>query len=317
MSSPAPPTSLHGVRVVFAGSPEVALPALEVVAKHSSDLLVVSQPDRPTGRKRAMTPTAVSSYCLDHGLQLERPETAEQLRDCVAQFAPDLGITVAYGRILRPEVLDLPRRGWWNVHFSLLPRWRGAAPVQHALLAGDTETGVTVFALDAGVDTGPILHQEVHGIRPGMTAGELLGQLARLGARSLGKTLDALEAGTLTSVAQSGPGTHAPKLSREDGRITSQLSVADALRRCGATTPEPGCFTTLGGGSLTIAILQMEHNTEPLGLPVGHLGPTGRGVALGLRDGEVTLLSVQPAGKRAMPALDWWRGVHGDPTVDP
>ena len=316
MSSPAPPTSLHGVRVVFAGSPEVALPALEVVAQRSSELLVISQPDRPTGRKGTLTPTAVSRYALDHSLPLERPGTADQLRDCVADFMPDLGITVAYGRILRPEVLELPRLGWWNLHFSLLPRWRGAAPVQHALLAGDTTTGVTIFALDAGIDTGPVLHQEDHPIRPGMTAGELLGQLSRLGARALNTTLDSAEAGNLRPTAQAGPATHAPKLVREDGRVSSQLTVAGALRRFGASTPEPGCFLTLTNQSLTMTIHQMEHNAEPVGLAPGHLAPTRRGVAMGLSDGEVTLLRVQPAGKRAMSALDWWRGVHGNPTVD-
>lgn len=305
------------MRVVFAGSPEVALPALEVVAQRASEVLVISQPDRPTGRQRTLTPTAVSRYALNHRLPLERPESADQLRDCVADFMPDLGITVAYGRILRPEVLQLPRLGWWNVHFSLLPRWRGAAPVQHALLAGDTQTGVTVFALDTGVDTGPVLHQEGHSIRPGMTAGELLGQLSRLGARALNSTLDASEAGTLSPIEQAGPTTLAPKLVREDGRVTSQLSVSDALRRFGATTPEPGCFLTLAGQSLPITIHQMEHSAELLGLSAGQLAATRRGVAVGLSDGEVTLLRVQPAGKRAMPALDWWRGVHGNPTVGP
>jgi methionyl-tRNA formyltransferase len=305
-----------GVKILFAGSPEVALPALEVVAAIASELAVMSQPDKPVGRKKIFTPTAVSMWALHRDVTLYRPSDHESIARAVSEFSPDLGITVAYGRLLRADVLDIPTHGWWNLHFSLLPRWRGAAPVQNALLAGDTDTGVSVFQLDEGMDTGPLLSQRAHSITPGITAGALLGELSVTGAALLADTVRSVVDGQHTLSAQQGDASYAPKLDRETGRIRASDSLVMASRRFQATTPEPGCFVSVGQGSQTIRILSATANTDPTRRGDGSIRLVAEGVGIDLDGGLLLLETVQPAGKTAMGAADWWRGVHGEIVID-
>jgi methionyl-tRNA formyltransferase len=304
------------VRILFAGSPAVALPALEAVASVATELAVMSQPDKPVGRKKVLTPTAVSSWAQGNDVALFRPHSHETIAQAVKEFAPDLGITVAYGRILRPEVLAIPAHGWWNVHFSLLPRWRGAAPVQHALLAGDLSTGVSVFQLDEGMDTGPILSQREHPITPGTTAGALLEELAHVGAILLAETLRKHHTGELHPTPQRGDETHAPKLERETGRITSRDSIDQARRRYQATTPEPGCFVSWAQGEQTLRVLDARAVDGPTATLLGAISQGPHGVGIALEGGLMRLEIVQPAGKKAMSAADWWRGVHEEIRID-
>ena len=294
----------------------MALPALEAVARVATELWVMSQPDRPVGRKRVLTPTPVSSWAMEHEVTLYRPDSHDAIAQAVTECAPDCGITVAYGRILRPEVLAIPAHGWLNVHFSLLPRWRGAAPVQHALLAGDTETGVTVFQLDDGMDTGPILSQQTHQIRPEITAGALLEELSVVGAELLTTTLRHHFNTPLTPSPQQGDTTHAPKLDRDTGRIRSTDSIQTATRRFQATTPEPGCFVSWGGGEHSLRVLGASAVTDTTKSAEGTITMTPDGVGIGLPGGTLLLHTVQPAGKKAMPAADWWRGVHEEIRID-
>jgi len=305
-----------GVRILFAGSPAAALPALEAVAGLASELAVMSQPDKPVGRKKVLTPTPVSSWALEHSLTLYRPLDNEGIAKATSEFSPDLGITVAYGRILRPQALAIPRLGWWNVHFSLLPTWRGAAPVQNALLAGDTETGVTVFQLDEGMDTGPVLSQRPHAISSGITAGQLLDELSGIGAKLLTDTIEQYRKGNLTVTAQAGEPTHAPKLDRDAGRIRSTEPIEMAWRRFQATTPEPGCFVTFGQGEHTLRLLDVQATVDATTEAPGTIHQTEHGVGIALPGGVMLLDTVQPAGKKAMPAADWWRGVHDEIHID-
>ncbi len=307
---------MGGVRILFAGSPAIALPALEAVAGVASELAVMSQPDKPVGRKKILTPTAVSSWALDQGLPLYRPVDHESITQAVSDFSPDMGITVAYGRLLRPDALALPTAGWWNVHFSLLPRWRGAAPVQNALLAGEHNTGVTIFRLDEGMDTGPLVSQRPHPIAPGITAGELLDELSQVGAALLTDTLHDYSRGHQTMSPQRGEATHAPKLDRETGRIISTDTVEMALRRFQATTPEPGCSISWDQGGNTLKVLSATAVHHPSTAPVGTIHSTAQGVGLSLTGGVLLLHTVIPTGKRAMPAADWWRGVTREIHID-
>jgi methionyl-tRNA formyltransferase len=305
-----------GVRILFAGSPAVALPALEAVADVASEIAVMSQPDKPVGRKKILTPTPVSSWALEHGHTLYRPVDNEGIAEATAEFTPDLGITVAYGRILRPQALAIPPLGWWNVHFSLLPTWRGAAPVQNALLAGDTETGVTVFQLDEGMDTGPVLSQRSHAIASGITAGQLLDELSDIGAALLTETIQRHLSGLLTATPQVGEPLHAPKLERDSGRIRSSEPIEMARRRFQAATPEPGCFVTFNQGEQTLRILAAHTMSDSTGQTVGTIHQSEHGVGIALPGGVMLLETVQPAGKKAMPAADWWRGVHEEIRID-
>jgi len=294
----------------------VALPSLEAVAGVATELAVMSQPDKPVGRKKVLTPTAVSSWAMERGVTLFRPENHDAIAQATSDFAPDVGITVAYGRLLRPEVLSIPAFGWWNLHFSLLPRWRGAAPVQHALLAGDTTTGVTVFQLDEGMDTGPVLSQKTHPIAPGITAGNLLDELAHVGASVLIDTLGAYQRGDLTPTAQHGDPTPAPKLDRDTGRIRPTETIDEAYQRFQATTPEPGCFVSWDGGEHTLRVWEARIVTDAAQPADGLIDATKEGVGVRVTGGILLFDTVQPAGKKAMPAGDWWRGVHREIYID-
>lgn len=297
------------MRVVFAGSPDAARRVLGACLEAGVPIVgVVSQPDRPVGRKKVVTPTPVSAFAVDHQLPLERPNTATELAEALTRLTPDLVIAVAYGRLITADVLAMPKNGWWNVHFSLLPAHRGATPVQHTLLAGETTTGVSVFQIDEGLDTGPILAQHSVPVRPGVTAGELLEQLAELGAKLLIGTVDDLRRGELDSWEQTGEATLAPKLPRDAGRLNCFLPAPEVFWRFQATTPEPGAYVPLGEAGSRLGIIEARV-LATAGVTPGVIDSLDDSVVLGCAQGAIELLVVHPAGKKVMTASQWWRGV--------
>jgi methionyl-tRNA formyltransferase len=301
------------MRLVFAGTPQVAADTLELLLAGPHEVVaVVSRPDAAVGRSSRPVPSPVSRLALDRRIELLRPDRIAEAADRLAQLAPDAGAVVAYGGLIPQGVLELPRHGWVNVHYSLLPRWRGAAPVQHALLAGDPVTGVSVFRLVAALDAGPLFATREVTIEPGETAGDLLGRLTPIGADTLGVVLDDLAAGRARAVEQAGDGlTLAPKLAAAAGRLDWTLPAGRLERVVQASNPSPVAWTTLGGERFRV--LRARVAEGPAGLSPGELLLGRRDVVVGTGDGVLELLQVQPQGRRPMPAGDWARGRHGEP----
>ena len=302
------------MRLVFAGTPDVALPSLDALIASRHDVVaVLTRPPAPAGRGRAPRPSPVQVRAEEVGLPVLTPGS---LRDsaaiaAVAEFAPDCCPVVAYGALLPPPALAIPAQGWVNLHFSLLPRWRGAAPVQHAIRAGDTETGATTFRIDEGLDTGPILLQERTPIGDRDTSGELLDRMAVSGAALLVATLDGLEDGTLVAVPQSSDGvTLAPRIDVDDARIDWSASAVDVDRLIRASTPAPGSWTTLRGARLRLGPVEI---TEVTDLAPGELRAGKRDVLVGTGSTAVRLDVVIAEGKRPMSAADWARGLRLEP----
>jgi methionyl-tRNA formyltransferase len=321
------------VRVVFAGTPEVAVPSLDGLSASSHEVVaVLTRPDAPSGRGRALVASPVRERALELGLEVFTPGRPgdPQFKERLAVLAPDACPMVAYGALIPPSVLAIPPHGWINLHFSLLPAWRGASPVQHAIMAGDEVTGATTFLVERGLDTGPTLGLMTEVIKPDDTSGELLARLSKAGAGLLVATLDALETGQLQAVAQPPEGVSlAPKITVEDARIawaTPALAVDRHIRGC---TPAPGAWTTFRGERLKIYPVQLvpdgeavDHahagatGAEALGgapLAPGEVAATKRVVRVGTASGAVQLGQVQPQGKKPMAAADWARGVRVEP----
>jgi methionyl-tRNA formyltransferase len=301
------------VRLVFAGSPSAAVPSLRALAASPEHevVAVLTRDDTPQGRKRVLTPTPVAVAADELGTPvIKARRITDEVTAAIAEARADLGVIVAYGALLREPLLSIPRLGWINLHFSLLPRWRGAAPVQRALIGGDTETGAAVFqlvpALDAGAVHGAIA-KPLHGDE---TAGELLGELAISGALLLSRVVDDLAAGTSRPVEQSGEVTLAPKLTIDDGLLDASLPAEAVYNRFRGVTPEPGAFTRVAGARLKILDARLAPPDAPAPEP-GAVLLEGRRVLLGTATRPLELLTVQPAGKKSMPAADWLRGVAG------
>lgn len=296
------------MRLVFAGTPAAAVPSLERLAVGPHEIAaVLTRPDARVGRKRVLTPSPVAARALELGLPVDRPAALDdeyqvRLRD----LAPDLGVVVAYGALLKEPVLALPRLGWINLHFSLLPRWRGAAPVQRALLAGDRETGVSVFQLERGMDTGPVYGLLPRPIGADETAGDLLEALAQDGADLLGEVVDELAAGTAVAEPQTGDATLAPKLTLADGAVDWRLPAERVLDRVRGATPEPGAYLLLGGDRLKVHRAARAVGADQL--PPGTIGLSSGRVLLGTADDPIELVRVQPPGGTSMDAAAWWRG---------
>lgn len=300
------------MRLVFAGTPEVAAVSLRALLdSHHEVVGVVTRPDAPSGRGRGISRSSVAELALEHGLPILQPESArapefaEQLR----LLAPDCCPVVAYGALLPTSILEIPAHGWVNLHFSLLPAWRGAAPVQSAILHGDEITGATTFLLDEGMDTGPILGVMTESISPADTSGALLERLAHAGAGLLVSTLDALESGSLIPQVQAVEGVClAPKLTVDDARVRWDQPAIAIDRRIRACTPAPGAWTTLGGDRVKLGPITL--GAADVRLAPGRLAVTKSSVAVGTATGTVILGDVQAMGKRAMPAADWARGLR-------
>src|SRR6478672_2205349 len=299
------------MRVLFAGTPAVAVPSLDALVNAGFEVVaVLTRPDAPLGRKRVLTPSPVARRAAELGIDIIHAAKVDA--DTTARItaaAPDVAAIVAYGGLVPPAALAIPRHGWVNLHFSLLPAWRGAAPVQRAIMAGDEVTGATTFLLEEGLDTGPTYGVMTETIRPTDTAGELLHRLAEAGAGLLLATLDGIENGDLEAVPQSPAGvSSAPKISVEDARIrwgTPALAVDRQVRGC---TPAPGAWTTFRGERLKVHPVAVA-TVAPVVAP-GELVVTKREVLVGTATGPVRLGTVQPHGKKPMGAADWARGVR-------
>lgn len=301
------------MKLVFAGTPEVAVPALDALLASGRHEVaaVVTRPDAPAGRGRRLVASPVAERAEEAGIEVLKPlkprdpEFQERLR----QIAPDCCPVVAYGALLPKSALDIPAHGWVNLHFSLLPAWRGAAPVQHSIMAGDEITGASTFLIEEGLDSGPVYGTVTERIRPTDTSGDLLTRLAFAGAGLLAATMDGIEDGTLKAVPQPAEGiTVAPKITVEDAQVdwaTPALRVDRVVRGC---TPAPGAWTTFRGERLKL--IQVTPVPERTDLAPGRLAVGKNSVHVGTGSYAVELLWVQAQGKKPMRAADWARGTR-------
>ncbi|BCJ74168.1 methionyl-tRNA formyltransferase [Catellatospora sp. IY07-71] len=302
------------MRLVFAGTPEVAVPSLDAIEKSGHELLaVVTRPDAPSGRGRRMVRSHAGAWADERGIEVltpQRPREPEFL-DRLRELAPDCVPVVAYGALVPPAALEIPVHGWVNLHFSLLPAWRGAAPVQHSVWKGDEITGASVFQLEAGLDTGPVFGTLTEAIRPRDTSGDLLERLAVSGADLLVAVLDAIGGGAARAVPQPEDGvTLAPKITVEDAEVRWDEPAFAVDRRVRATTPAPGAWTTFRGERVKLGpVLPVADGPA---LKPGDLLVEKRRVLVGTATGPVELGEVRAAGKKAMSAVDWARGVRVD-----
>jgi methionyl-tRNA formyltransferase len=296
------------MRVLFAGTPAVALPSLDALIAAGFDVVaVLTRPDAPIGRKRVLTPSPVAARAAELGLEVihaARVDDAVTAR--IAAVRPDVAAIVAYGGLVPRAALDIPPHGWINLHFSLLPAWRGAAPVQRAVIAGDDITGAVTFLLEEGLDTGPVIGTLTEPVRPDDTSGALLERLSHSGAVLLAQTLSAVESGAASPRPQQGEVTLAPKLTIDDGRIDWSEPALSVGRRARGVTPEPGAWTTLDGQRLKLEPVLLR--PEAAAQAPGRLALNGKSVLVGTGSHPVELTRVQPAGKKMMAAADWARG---------
>ena len=302
------------MRLVFAGTPEPALPSLHrLIASPRHDVVaVLSRPDAAAGRRGKSAPSPVAALAAEHGIPVlkpPRPNTAEFVAE-LAALAPDCCPVVAYGALLGDELLAVPRHGWVNLHFSLLPAWRGAAPVQAAIAAGDTVTGATTFEIERSLDSGPVYGVVTETVRPDDTAGDLLGRLAESGAGLLEATLDGIEDGSLTPAPQPAEGISvAPKITVDGARVRWELPAHVVERRLRAVTPNPGGWTMIGDTRIKLGPVAL---AEAADLAAGEIRVERNRVLIGTGSGAVQLGTVQPPGKKPMNAADWARGARLD-----
>ena len=299
------------MRLVFAGTPEPAAVALErLLASEHEVVAVLTRPDARKGRGRTLHPSPVKAVALEHGIEVLTPEkldddTAARLRD----IAPDAIPVVAYGNLIPAGMLDIPTHGWVNLHFSLLPQWRGAAPVQAAIREGDATTGATTFRINEGLDTGDILDTLTDTIFDDDTAGVLLERLAYSGADLLVRTMDGLESGTLTPKAQPEEGTYAPKILTADARVDWAADSTVIDRAIRAHTPAPGAWTMRGEERFKLGPVTSVDSTE---LAPGQVAFGKNEVRVGTGTRDVVLSTIQAPGKKMMNAADWARGLAND-----
>lgn len=297
-------------KVVFMGSPDFSLPSLHGLAKHYDVVGVVTQPDRAAGRGRELKSPPIKTLALELGIpvmqpgKLRAPEAMEQLR----AWAPDLIVVAAFGQILKKEVLALPKHGCINVHASLLPRWRGAAPINAAILAGDEETGVTIMRMDVGLDTGPMLTKKTMRLTQDDTAGSVFQAVSQLGADLLIETLPRWIAGEIQPQAQDDAlATYAPMLKKEEGKLDFTHNVYELERRVRAFNPWPGTFMDFNGTILKIHRTHVEQGNVEEGQRLVVQDQPG----VGARGGLLILDEVQPAGKKPMSGKSFLSGARG------
>lgn len=299
------------MRVVFAGTPEVALPALEAVAASRHDLVgVVTRPDAPSGRGRRLVASPVAQRAEELGVPVLKPDHPRDpdFQAALSDLRPDACPVVAYGALLPQSALDLVPHGWINLHFSILPAWRGAAPVQHALWAGDEVTGATTFRIVKALDAGPVFGVMTERIRPADTAGDLLSRLAEGGAGLLVQTLDGIEDGSLEAREQSEDGvSFAPKVLVDDARVDWTRPAVGIDRQARACDPAPGAWSTFAGERIKIGPVRP---VDGEALAPGVLEVTKKAVLVGTATTPVQLGVVKAFGKKQMPAADWARGVR-------
>lgn len=297
---------MTNLRTVFLGTPETAVPALRALHEVSDVVLVVTRPDRPRGRSGKPRPPPVKQAAEELGLSTAQPASRAELSAFLAGVVPfDLGLVTAFGMILPAPVLDLPALGMINLHFSLLPRWRGASPVQAAIRAGDETTGVTIMQMEAGLDTGPVLAAIPEPIAPTDNAGELSKRLAEVAALAVHRFFPALAAGELRPVPQDeDSATYAPVLTKDDRRLDLTVGARAAARQVRALAPRPGATVVLAGSEVRL----LEVAPVTLNLAAGQLQVEGEDVLLGAGEGSLRLITLQPSGRREMSAQAFLRG---------
>ena len=297
---------MTSLRLVFAGSPAAAVPSLTALLASEHDVVaVLTREDSPQGRKGVLTPTPVADAAGQVEV-IKANRLAGAATERITDLAPDLGVIVAYGGLVREPLLSTPRLGWINLHFSLLPRWRGAAPVQRAIIAGDDLTGASVFQLVPELDAGDVYSQLTEPIGRHQTAGSLLESLSSSGAELLVRVVDALANGTARATAQVGDVTLAPKLTLADGQLDWWQDAVTIANHQRGVTPEPGAFTTVDGSRLKVIEAAVARDVARIA--PGHFALVNKALHIGTSTDPIELVTVQPAGKKPMAAADWWRG---------
>jgi len=303
------------VRLVFAGTPEPAVPSLaRLVESPRHDVVaVLTRPDAASGRRGKPSPSPVAQFALEHDIPVLRPSkpNSEDFVGELAALEPECCAVVAYGALLREGLLAVPTHGWINLHFSLLPAWRGAAPVQAAIAAGDTVTGATTFQIEPALDSGPVYGVVTETVRPTDTAGELLERLSISGAALLATTLDGIADGSLTAVPQPSDGiTIAPKITVEEARVRWDLPAHVVERRIRAVTPNPGAWTMIGDLRVKVGPVSVAESADTLA--PGAIKVERNGVYVGTGSQPLVLGVIQAPGKKPMNAADWARGARLD-----
>lgn len=306
---------MTSLRLLFAGSPDVAVPSLDALLESNHEVAaVLTRTDSAQGRRRVMTPTPIASRAQRAGIDVIRANRLDaQASAEIEALDVDLGVIVAYGGLVPKRVLTMPRLGWINLHFSLLPQWRGAAPVQRAIMGGDTIAGATVFQLVEKLDAGDIFATMTEPIGAQQTAGQLLEQLSFSGAILLSHVVDSLARGTARAEPQLGEVTLAPKLTLEDGRIDWSRTAQEVHNHIRGVTPEPGASTHVGGKRLKV--LEAAIARETPALRAGHIDFIDKKVLVGTASEPIELLRVHPEGRNAMDAAAWWRGLNSESEV--
>jgi methionyl-tRNA formyltransferase len=304
------------MRIVFAGTPEPALPSLRrlIDSPRHEVVAVLTRPDAAAGRRAKPSPSPVAQLALESGIPVLRPDrpNSDEFVAELAELAPEACAVVAYGALLRDGLLAVPEHGWINLHFSLLPAWRGAAPVQAAIAAGDAVTGATTFQIEPALDSGPVYGVVTETVRPTDTAADLLDRLSISGAALLETTLDGIADGTLSPVPQPSDGvTVAPKVTVDDARVRWDLPAHVVERRIRAVTPNPGAWTLVGELRIKLGPVTVD-DAAPNPLPPGAIRADRSGVRVGTASQPLLLGTVQPPGKKQMDAAAWARGARLD-----
>ena len=293
------------MRIAVAASPQVAIPTIEALGNSSHELIrIISQPDRPAGRGKVLTPTPVSQWALDNGVELARPTSTEEIAKAVEGL--DCVITIGYGVLLPESILEIPSRGFLNLHFSLLPRWRGAAPVQRAIEAGDSLTGVTVFQLDAGMDTGPIYTMHRYALDSDITSDELLAELGEVGVDAVHEALDLVAEGVRPKPQDGSGATRALKLSRQEAEVNWNLEAEVVSAKIRAFTSNPGAWTNFRGSLIKVASPRL----SDLNLAPGELSFKDKKLFIGTATKALEIGVVTGAGKSAIEASSWANGAR-------
>ncbi|WP_300265186.1 methionyl-tRNA formyltransferase [Microbacterium sp.] len=302
------------MRLVFAGTPAAAVPTLRTLIREHEIAAVITRPDAPLGRKRVLTPSPVAQEAADYDLPVIKTARLDQeATERIAALRPELGVIVAYGGLVREPLLSVPTHGWINLHFSVLPQWRGAAPVQRALIAGDAELGASVFQLVPALDAGDVFAARTVPVPADADADAALKLLAHDGAALTAQVVANIEDGTALAHPQEGPVTVAPKLTLDDGLLNWDEPVQSVFARWRGVTPEPGAHTTVG--DVRVKILAAAPADTAEALEPGELRATKTALLIGTATLPLAVTRVQPAGKGAMNATDWWRGVRSAQTL--
>lgn len=297
------------MKIIFAGTPEAAVPTLHALLESTFEVVaVLTRPDAPHGRKKILTPSPVAQLAQVHNVPVIYANRIEEsVQSEIDSFKADLGVVVAYGALLPEYTLDSLEKGWINLHFSTLPSWRGAAPVQWQLISGAEVAGSSVFKLVKELDAGDVFDVREYGIDPDETGGELLTRLSLLGAKQIVDVVSALEAGDAESQAQQGVTSYARKLILEDGHLDLSMNSSNVYNQFRGVTPEPGAFCLVGEDRLKVLDAKLETDIE---IPPFQIVAVGKQLFLGCNSGSLELKTVQPAGKQAMSAMDWFRGLR-------